>query len=300
MQAVSRWPEPLARAYGVCETLARSHYENFPVASWLVPAALGPHIAAVYAFARVADDIADEGAAPPDLRRSRLRTWHQRLHDAVANGADGRAALSRDDLIIVALSHSVRSLGLPISAFDDLLSAFGQDTMTNRYSSWSEVLDYCRRSANPIGRLVLRTAGIRVEAIDRLSDALCTALQLTNFWQDFGEDWRRGRLYVPRDVQDSCGAVESDLAQGAMTAAWADAIEACCRRTRVLFDQGRAVCDRVRGRLRYELRVTWVGGLEVLKRVETEKMHLLVSRPSLRSRDVPAVLWQAVRWRGAA
>ena len=102
---------------------------------------------------------------------------------------------------MVALAHSIRSLDLPVSLFDDLVSAFGQDTMTTRYASWADVFDYCRRSANPVGRLVLRIAGYRDEALDRSSDALCTALQLTNFWQDFGRDWRAGRLYVPRDVQ---------------------------------------------------------------------------------------------------
>ena len=121
----------------------------------------------------------------------------------------------------------MRSLDLPLSLFDDLLSAFGQDTTTTRYDSWADVLDYCRRSANPIGRLVLRIAGYRDERLDRSSDALCTALQLTNFWQDFGRDWRAGRLYVPRDVQEACGAAESDLATGRLTPEWGRVLEAC-------------------------------------------------------------------------
>ena len=214
------WPEPLARAYAACEALARSHYENFPVASRLLPAPMRPHVAAVYAFARVADDIADEGdgaaggaagaAATPGRRRLHARrrrraTRRRRRHE-------------HEDLIVVALGHSIRSLDLPLALFDDLLSAFGQDTMTTRYASWADVLDYCRRSANPVGRLVLRIAGYRDDALDRSSDALCTALQLTNFWQDFGRDWRAGRLYVPRDVQDACGASEADLTARPLTA----------------------------------------------------------------------------------
>ena len=187
---MSPWPEPVARGYAACEKLARSHYENFPVASRLLPAPMRPHVAALYAFARVADDMADEGAAPTDERQARLGSWQVRLRRAASSGqADEMRTGDRDQLILAALGHSIRSLDLPIALFDDLLSAFGQDTMRTRYASWSDVLDYCRRSANPVGRLVLRIAGCRDETLDRSSDAMCTALQLTNFWQDF--DWRR-------------------------------------------------------------------------------------------------------------
>src|SRR5437868_1825895 len=205
--------------------MARAHYENFPVASRLLPRRMRPHVAAVYAFARVADDFADEGSAPAAERQAHLAAWRMRLHRAAAstNGA-GSGAATRDDLIFLALGHSIRTLDLPIVLFDDLLSAFGQDTMTRRYDSWTDVLDYCRRSANPIGRLVLRIAGYADERLDRSSDALCTALQLANFWQDFGRDWRAGRLYVPREVHAACGALESDLSAGRMTPAWMAAI----------------------------------------------------------------------------
>jgi squalene synthase HpnC len=282
----------------VCEALAQSHYENFPVASRLLPAAMRPHIAAVYAFARVADDIADEGADPPGVRQARLRAWHHRLHEAVFEPRD-RPPGSRDDQIFIALGHTIRRLELPVSLFDDLLSAFGQDITTTRYASWPEVLDYCRRSANPVGRLVLRIAGYRADGIDRSSDALCTALQLTNFWQDFGRDWHAGRLYVPRDVQDASGATETDLASGRLTSAWVDALEHCVSFTRGSFDQGRAVCDAVTGRLRFELRLTWLGGRRILDRVEHSRLDLLHRRPTLGAADVPVLLWRAARWRGA-
>jgi len=293
---VSLWPEPLARAYEACEALARSHYENFPVASRLLPPAMRPHVAAVYAFARVADDIADEGAAPAADRLARLRAWQDRLHGA-ANGSGGASAPGdREGLIVAALGHSIRTLDLPVSLFDDLLSAFGQDTMTPRYDSWSDVLDYCRRSANPIGRLVLRIAGYRDESLDRSSDAFCTALQLTNFWQDFGRDWRAGRLYVPREIWASCGAVEADLDGGRMTPAWMRAMARCIELTRPLFAGGRAVCDGVRGRLRLELRFTWLGGTRILERVERDESRLLDRRPTLGAADVPALVWRAARW----
>ena len=293
---MSLWPEPLARAYEACEALARSHYENFPVASRLLPPAMRPHVAAVYAFARVADDIADEGAAPAADRLAGLRAWQDRLHGA-ANGSGGASAPGdREGLIVAALGHSIRTLDLPVSLFDDLLSAFGQDTMTPRYDSWSDVLDYCRRSANPIGRLVLRIAGYRDESLDRSSDAFCTALQLTNFWQDFGRDWRAGRLYVPREIWASCGAVEADLDGGRMTPAWMRAMARCIELTRPLFAGGRAVCDGVRGRLRLELRFTWLGGTRILERVERDESRLLDRRPTLGAADVPALVWRAARW----
>jgi squalene synthase HpnC len=288
--------EPLSRAYAECEALARSHYENFPVASWLLPRAMRPHVAALYAFARIADDIADEGGAPALERQRELHAWQQRLHRAVAAGWPDRPR-SRGDWILAAAAHSIRTLDLPLRLFDDLVSAFGQDTMTNRYASWADVFDYCRRSANPVGRLVLCIAGYRDAVLDRSSDALCTALQLTNFWQDFGRDWQAGRLYVPQEAHGD--ADEADLARGVVTAAWGRALERCLAVTRDLFREGRVVCDGVRGRLRAELRFTWLGGMRILERVEAGRLSLFEYRPTLGAADVPVLLWRATRWQRA-
>jgi squalene synthase HpnC len=257
-----------------------------------------PHIAAVYAFARTADDLADEGDAPGADRRAALDAWQRRLHAAVDSPASPPSG-TPDDLILAAVAASIRTLNLPLSLFDDLISAFGQDTMTNRYASWADVFDYCRRSANPIGRLVLRIAGYRDEALDRSSDALCTALQLTNFWQDFGRDWRAGRLYVPGEVQRAAGADESALDGTTMTAPWTRAIEQCINVTRERFAEGRAVCDGVRGRLRAELRFTWLGGTRILDRVERSRFVLVDQRPTLRLADVPLLTWRALTWKPA-
>ena len=256
-----------------------------------------PHVAALYAFARVADDIADEGTASAGERRAQLQAWQRRLHGAagLAHTSDARSG-DRDDLILAALGHSIRSLDLPIALFDDLVSAFGQDIMTTRYASWSDVLDYCRRSANPVGRLVLRIGGYCDDTLDRSSDALCTALQLTNFWQDFGPDWHAGRLYVPRDVQQASGATEDELTGERVGTAWARAIEACAAFTRARFADGRAVCDGVRGRLRFELRCTWLGGMRVLERTERGRFDLLDRRPALGLADAPLLAWRALRW----
>ena len=305
-------PASLADAYAECEKLARSHYENFPVASHLLPAAMRPHVAALYAFARVADDLADEGSAGADARRAQLDRWQAGLHRAVAApGEDaGAAALGqrdscapdnfdyRDERVLMAAGHSIRSLGLPIALFDDLVSAFGQDIMTTRYASWCDVLDYCRRSANPVGRLVLRIAGYRDDRMDRSSDALCTALQLTNFWQDLGHDWRIGRLYVPAEAVHGAGASEDTLRGERLTDAWASAIQACTAFTRDRFAEGRAVCDGVRGRLRAELRLTWLGGMRILDRVERGRYQLLHRRPALGAADAPLLVWRALVWRG--
>jgi squalene synthase HpnC len=280
--------------------MARAHYENFPVASKLLPPAMRPHVAAVYAFARVADDLADEGSAPAAERLAQLDAWQRRLHAAVAADASDAEPQAHEDLIVVALAHSIRSLDLPITLCDDLLSAFAQDTMTTRYDSWADVFDYCRRSANPVGRLVLRIAGYRDEALDRSSDALCTALQLTNFWQDFGHDWVVGRLYVPRDASVACRAREMDLNGPFLNEAWMAAMRQCVDRTRAQFEAGRAVCDGVAGRLRYELRLTWLGGTRILERVERTGAALLTRRPTIGTRDVPRLLWRAARWSSRA
>jgi hydroxysqualene synthase len=295
---VTAWPEPLDRAYAACEALARSHYENFPVASRLLPSAMRPHVAAVYGFARIADDIADEGSLPAAERVERLEAWKRRLHAAVSVEAAAEPPHEHEDLIIVAAAHTVRALELPLSLFDDLVSAFGQDITTKRYDSWPHLFDYCRRSANPVGRLVLRIAGYRDDgALGQSSDALCTALQLTNFWQDLGRDWTIGRLYVPRQVYEACGASDAQLQHAVLPDAWRKAIAECVRVTAALFEDGRLVCDSVAGRLRYELRFTWLGGRRVLEHVAATGERLMVARPRLGAGDAPAILWRAFRWK---
>jgi phytoene synthase len=288
----------LDAAYAYCQRLASAHYENFPVASLLLPRYMRPHIAAVYAFARVADDIADEGEATAEDRLAGLDAWRRRLR-AAAVGQPGR-----DDgphpQVFLALSHTMKERHLPVALFEDLLSAFGQDVTTTRYATWAELLDYCRRSANPVGRLVLRVAGHEDDALDRSSDALCTALQLTNFWQDLAADWARGRLYVPVEDAGSCGARVDDFDPNALTAEWRATLARVVARTHTLFDEGRAVCDGVDGRLRFELRLTWLGGRAILDRATVECRKPNPSRPSLGVTDVPALLWRASTWQSAS
>jgi squalene synthase HpnC len=281
--------------------LARSHYENFPVASWLLPAKLRPHIAAIYAFARIADDFADEPGLAPEDRLRALDDWDRRL----TTPQDGRVEVSavcrlppaEVHDIFLALHDTIRRFDLPVELFSDLLSAFRQDVTTTRYATWSDVLDYCRRSANPVGRLVLCVFGYRRHDLDAASDAFCTALQLTNFWQDLAIDWSRGRLYVPEDVWRLHGADPATLSTGRLSGAWESTLGDVGGRTRRLFDEGRSVCDDVSGRLRYELRATWLGGVRVLDRLERNGFDVFSRRPALGVGDGLVIAWATAAWK---
>ena len=282
-------------AYARCLDLARRHYENFPVASRLLPRPMRRHVAAIYAFARTADDFADEGADPPAVRLARLDEWEVRLDDAVNGRAVGSG--NAQGAVFVALADTMRRFELEPSLFRDLLSAFKQDVTTSSYETWDELLDYCRRSANPVGRLVLRLFGHRNPQFDRWSDDVCTALQLTNFWQDLGIDWARGRLYVPREVVRAAAADERDLDRQRLTPAWQLALSMCADRTASLFDRGRPIADAVRGRLRWELRATWLGGVAILDRLRASGFDVFQSRPALGWPDAARLGWRALRWR---
>jgi phytoene synthase len=290
----------LDAAYASCEHAARSHYENFPVASLLVPPAMRPHIAALYAFARAADDFADEGAREAADRQRLLDGWKARLNAAVSAGAPGpppRDGEPRNTVeIFLALGETIRSKRLPVGLFDDLLSAFAQDVTVTRYAAWDDVLDYSRRSANPVGRLVLRIAGYDEPRLDAWSDAICSALQLTNFWQDLKVDFDRGRIYLPAEEIAGHGAAEADLADGRLTQAWRAAMAAAVARTRAMFLAGRPLCGAVAGRLKHELRATWLGGMRVLSRIERVDFDVVDRRPSLGAGDVPWLTWKLVTW----
>jgi len=283
-------------AYRYCERVAREHYENFPVASSLLPALMRPHVAAIYAFARRADDFADEPGPEAAERLRLLDGWGARLDRGVPAVHDA-ARMTGDDLIFVALDNTIRTHRLPRTLFHDLLSAFRQDVTTTRYDTWSEVLDYCRRSANPVGRLVLRVAGYDEPTLDTQSDAVCTALQLTNFWQDLAIDWRRGRLYLPAEERNRAFARESDLNRPELSREWREAVRQAIRRTKALFQTGRPICDAVRGRLRWELRFTWLGGMRILEKIEAADCDVVTQRPTLGPGDAPLLGWRALRWR---
>ncbi|MDH4063454.1 MAG: squalene synthase HpnC, partial [Acidobacteriota bacterium] len=271
--------------------------ENFPVASRLLPRRLRPHVAAVYAFARTADDIADEPGREPAERLTLLAAYRRQVLSRVDRTPDTGRRILDTDAIFPALLDTIARFDLPVALFTDLLSAFEQDVTTTRYQSWDDVVDYCRRSANPVGRIVLRLSGYREDTLDRASDDVCTALQLTNFWQDLAVDWSRGRLYVPGEVWQRRGARLEDLDRGVWTDVWRASLEECGRRTRERFTRGRAVCDGVGGRLRYELRATWLGGSRILDRLERNGFDVYHSRPSLGPADAMVIACRTLAWR---
>ena len=292
----------LQAAYAACERDCRAHYENFPVASLLLPRRMRPHVAALYAFARAADDFADEGDRTVEERHRLIDGWRARLLEAVAGTTStiqrsperGEPAHSRE--IFMALGVTVRRLQLPSVLLEDLLSAFRQDVTVSRYATWPALFDYCRRSANPIGRLVLRIGGYADNDLDKCSDAICTALQLTNFWQDVKSDWARGRIYLPREEMQAHGADETALVGENLTPGWREAIASAVSRTRALFDDGRPLCDRLRGRLRYEIRMTWLGGTRILDRIEAANYDVLNHRPTIGATDIPWLVAAALGW----
>jgi squalene synthase HpnC len=283
----------IAGAYAYCERLARSHYENFPVASRLLPARMRRHVAAVYAFARLADDMADEGDRPAAARIADLDAWDACLN-AAALGAVQRGEPHAE--VFLAVRHTIEECRLPVQLLHDLISAFRQDVTTTRYATWDELMDYCRRSANPVGRLVLRIAGYDRPELDAASDAVCTALQLTNFWQDLEIDWAKGRLYVPASIWRPAGAQETDLTARRLTPAWRAALTDVAARTRQLFHTGAPVCDGVHGRLRWELRGTWLGGVRILDKLAAADFDVYTTRPTLTAADGPALIWGMATW----
>lgn len=286
-QAVASDPNDVSAAYSFCANLARTHYENFPVASSLMPRALRRPVSALYAFARIADDFADEPEYE-GVRKERLNEWRTRLHDI------GRKPATHP--VFVALEDSVKTLNLPLEPFDDLLSAFLQDVDQKRYATFDEVLDYCRRSANPVGRIVLMIHGYRGEDLFRFSDAICTGLQLANFWQDLSVDLKKDRIYIPESDFKEFGYTEADMRMGVVNERFRDLMKFQWKRTRALFDEGRELPGRLSWPLSWEIRMTWLGGTEILRKIRKSSFDTLTQRPVLTKWDwIPLLVRSTVR-----
>ncbi len=267
------------------------HYENFPVASVLCPPALRPAVAAIYWFARTADDIADEGDASAATRLADLAAYRADLLAAVANGAPSQ----RWPGVFGPLLRTIQAHSLPTALLLDLLSAFEQDVVKHGYADRAELLDYCRRSANPVGRLLLHLYGVRGGEQLRQSDAICSALQLVNFWQDLGVDTRRGRLYVPATDCERFALPASALLQArADTPAVRALVRELVAWARELMLQGVPLVHAVPGRAGWELRLVVQGGLRILDKIEALKFATLSTRPALRWYDAPLLLWRAL------
>ena len=254
------------------------HYENFPVASVLLPRALRRPVELIYAFARQADDFADEGDWPPEVRLARLGEFSAEL-DRVEAGTRPLTAL------FVELAPMVAAHGLPIPLFRDLLSAFSQDVIKPRYESFAEVTDYCRRSANPIGRLLLHLYRAADARNLSCSDAICTSLQLINFWQDVAIDFRKDRIYLPRDEMAEYGVSESQIERGETNAAWRTLMSFQIERADAMMLAGAPLARRLPGRIGFELRMVVAGGRRILQKLRACEGDVFRHRPVLGSRD---------------
>lgn len=272
-----------ARAW--CKQLAESHYENFHVATWFLPKSLRPHFHAIYAYCRMSDDLGDEvGDRSAALA---LLDWWGRELDACYEGQARHP-------VFVALSETIRACSIPKEPFSDLLKAFRQDQTVTRYRTMADVLDYCRYSANPVGRLVLYTCGYADEKRFKLSDATCSALQLANFWQDVRVDWQKDRIYLPQEDMQRFGVTEAMIAQGTATPAFRALLDYEVDFARRLFEEGLPLIGMVGRDLAVDLDLFSRGGLEILRAIERCDYDVLSARPSIAKRTKIALALRAV------
>ena len=277
-------------AYRKCQALADSHYENFPVAKML-PAKLRKHVAAIYAFARTADDIADEEhetiAADSPLRVEKLRRFESQLLADSPEDLDPQWAW-----IFVAVADTVKKFDIPVQLLRDLVDAFAQDVAKKRYDDFPQLLDYCRRSANPVGRLVLILHGIRSDELFKYSDDICSALQLANFWQDMSVDKDKNRIYVPKS--DWRGADEAEIFAASATERVRGIVRFECERTEKMFASGERLIKHLPFPLRLEIKLTVAGGRAILSKIASQNYDTLAKRPALGTFDKIKLLLAAL------
>ena len=273
-----------------------THYENFPVASWLCPPHLRGAIAAIYHFARTADDLADEGSAAPEQRLADLHAYRNDLNNICRSPPTEVG--QRWDGVFQALHAALQQHALPASLLHDLLDAFVQDVEKTAagtgYGSEEELRNYCRRSANPVGRLLLHLYGVTQPQALGHSDAICTALQLINFWQDLSVDIRRRRFYLPLDACRQHGVRQNDLLARYQTPAATLLIASCAAAARAEMEKGSQLVHLLPGRAGWELRLVVQGGLRILDKIEAIGFATLQIRPRLRWWDFPIILWRAL------
>lgn len=273
----------LEEAQRFCAELTRTHYENFTVVSWFLPRSLRQHFANVYAYCRVSDDLADEVQSNEESLQL-LADWRGALESMY------RGEVAHP--VFVALWQTVRAFDIPSEPFHHLLDAFVQDRQKTWYENYDELLAYCRNSANPVGRLVLYLGGYRDEERQQLSDYTCTALQLTNFWQDVARDWDKGRVYLPLDEMARFGVTAEQLADRRCDDNYRALLHFQVERTRKLFRQGLPLIDRLDGHLRRDVTLFSAGGWSILDLIAAQDFDTLTSRPEL---SKPSKLWLMVR-----
>ncbi len=274
--------------------MAVDHYENFPVASILLPRRLQGAVRDIYRFARSADDIADEGELSNARRLADLGAYRSELHRI---GTEPRTQFgpARPELasIFEPLAQTISLHQLPITPFFDLISAFEQDVIQTRYSDHATLLDYCAHSANPVGRLVLHLYQAATPANIEQSDAICSGLQLTNMWQDVQGDWKRGRVYIPQEDLDRFEVTELDLQSRKLSSRWSALMAFQIERTRALLNFGAPLARTLGGRAGFELRLVVEGARRILDRIEANQYDVFMNRPTLAKSDWAIVLWRA-------
>ncbi|UOP05649.1 squalene synthase HpnC [Conchiformibius kuhniae] len=266
-----------------------NHYENFPVGSLVLPRRLRRPVHAVYAFARTADDIADEGDAPAAQRLAALDALRGELAKMAAGQTPATALMRRLQ------NEAIVPFALPLAPFEDLLSAFSQDVVKTRYQDFGELADYARRSANPVGRLMLHLYGEHDPRSLAQSDGICTALQLINFWQDVAIDWQKGRVYLPQSDLQRFGVDEAQIAAGRADAAFQKLMTHQCERAFKMLQAGAPLGRTLKGRIGYELRLIVLGGQAVLQKLDAVRYDVFRHRPVLDKRDWLKLAWRA--WR---
>ncbi len=257
--------------------IAQKHYENFPVGSFLLKKKYREPIHLIYVFARVADDLADEGNKSSEERIAQLNEWDNLFHQSLSEEGN--------DEFMRKLAGVVHQYDLPVSLFDDLLTAFKRDAINPIYQSFGDVLDYCTYSANPIGRLLLKLFDCSNTETERLSDDICTALQLTNFWQDISVDTRRNRFYIPREEFERYNFTIADLSLDSRKINFVPFMKNKIDWTRKLFESGRPLFDLINSDFRFELKLTWHGGMRILEKIEAMEYDTRVQRPTLKWDD---------------
>ena len=291
-------PTPLHTATNAPDPI--THYENFPVASWLCPAHLRAPIAAIYHFARTADDIADEGDATAQQRLDDLQAYRTDLIATYSNQPDSQqpGTSARWPQVFGPLQHVVRTWQLPPQLLHDLLDAFAQDIAQSAagagYADQATLLDYCRRSANPVGRLLLHLYGVTDALALARSDAICTALQMINFWQDLSTDIPRGRYYLTDADCARYGVPLADIRAQRQTQNATNLIAACAHSARASMLKGAPLVHQIPGRAGWELRLVVQGGLRILDKIEALHYATLTRRPTLRGWDYCVMLWRAL------
>jgi squalene synthase HpnC len=273
--AIPEHPSTLAEAREYCRRLARSHYENFSVATWFMPRRLRQHFCNVYAYCRISDDLGDE-TNDPAASLQLLAEWEQEL-DACYAGHPRHP-------VFVALAETVRQFDIPQKPFADLLKAFRQDQTVIRYETFSDLLGYCENSANPVGRLVLSVCGYRDPERQALSDFTCTALQLANFWQDVTVDWQKGRMYLPVEDLQRWGVSEQEIAEAHNSPSFCQMMKFEVNRAREWFRQGLPLIKKVDSSLAVDIELFSRGGQEILNAIERQGFGVLGRRPVISKR----------------